>query len=83
MRIVLHVRMGDAGTIVRIIDRETGEILDDWYDSATEGADLPAVVMSGVAFYREKYNPERVYYDVQRVDEFGGVAYGKRSMAAR
>lgn len=71
MRIVLHVRMSVAGTIVRIVDRETGEILDEWYDSANEGADLPAVVMDAVAFYREKYDPYRVYFDMQRLDDGG------------
>lgn len=74
MRIVLHVRMSVAGTIVRIVDRETGEILDEWHEDATEGAELPDVVNNAVTFYREKYAPERVYFDVKRLYE-GGVRY--------
>ena len=66
MSIVLYVRMGSVGTFVKIIDRGTGEILDEWFVKVTDANDLPLIVMDGVAFYREKYRPERVYFDVER-----------------
>lgn len=69
MRIRLIVRMTSAGTLVRLVDIYTGEILDEWTDPATEGADLPFVVNDAVAYYRHMYAPERVYFDVERVPD--------------
>ncbi|RAV03042.1 hypothetical protein DQG13_08270 [Paenibacillus sp. YN15] len=67
MKLVLFVRMGVGGTIIKIIDRETAEILDDWTDPSGSPIDIGDIVLDASAYAREKYTPERVYFDVDRV----------------
>lgn len=67
MRLVLFVRMGVGGTVIKIIDRETAEILDEWTDSSTAPIDLGDIVLNASGYAREKYAPDRVYFDVERV----------------
>lgn len=66
MRLVLFVRMGVGGTVIKIIDRETAEILDEWTDSSTTPIDLGDIVLNASGYAREKYSPDRVYFDVER-----------------
>lgn len=58
--------MSSAGTVVQVVDRETGEILDDWHACATQGRDLPDLVLNAAAYCREVYSPKRLYFDVER-----------------
>lgn len=67
MRLTIYVRMRADGTEVKLIDRDTGEILHDWYDPSSDPQELPCIVMDAVAFYRSRYKPDRVYFDVERV----------------
>ena len=66
MRLVLFVRMKAEGTAVKVIDRETAEILDEWANPSNTPIDLGDIVIGASGYAREKYSPDRVYFDVER-----------------